>query len=80
MGVVTPAISSMIRDRTRSIYREGAKGSFLKPDKLKRITDRRINRIDFLKIRFCLTEIALLTFVLALPISLEPVPRRMRLI
>jgi hypothetical protein len=41
MGVVTPAISSRIRDRTRSKYREGAKGFLLKPDKLKRITARR---------------------------------------
>src|SRR5665647_2745735 len=46
MGVVTPAISSMIRDRTRSIYRKGAKGRLLKPDQAKRMTDRMINRID----------------------------------
>jgi len=51
------AISSMIRDRTRSIYREGAKGCLLKPDQAKRITDRMINRIDSQKIRFCLPKL-----------------------
>jgi hypothetical protein len=51
MGVVTPTISSMIRDRTRSIYWEGDRGCLLKPDKAKRITDRMINRIASLKIR-----------------------------
>jgi len=36
MGVVTPVINSMIRERTRNIYLEGAKGRLLKPDQSKK--------------------------------------------
>jgi hypothetical protein len=68
MGVVTPVTSSIIRIRTRSIYRNGAKGCLLNPDETKKITERMINP-DYSRIFFTQMECVVAPYV---PSPLDP--------
>jgi hypothetical protein len=73
MGVVTPAVRRMIRDRRRRTYRAGVSGCRVRTDQEKSTIGRTIRRADSLTIRACLAAISLLSFSLALSTSGEPV-------